>query len=462
MTLREQIARNLAAALLAREWTPTGMAHAMRAVLGRSKAKAQTALIVRLIELDAGPAPPTPQRIVRMLLDSDDFHVASAAIRRGRKRLQIVLSPPLPQPSAEFFVTSAPHIATTGDLADWLGLSPRDLDWFAGARRQARHTLIPVLQHYRFAFIPKRSGLPRLVEEPKPRLKAIQRRILHEILTHAPPHQAAHGFVAGRSALTSAEKHAGEVMVVTLDLESFFTRTPARRIHAIFHSLGYPWAVARALTGLCTTETPPAVFARPSAGGRHDPRVRQLFATPHLPQGAPTSPALANLAAWQMDVRLTGLAKSFSATYTRYADDLAFSGGEELAGRVSTLIAAVSDIVGSEGHALNAAKTHVMPTSRRQRVTGIVVNDRCNVPRDDYDRLKAILHNCRRNGPEAENRNGHRDFRAHLEGRVGWVEQVNPARGAKLRRMLAGIRWDLSPSPPRPSPSPSASRPRRT
>ena len=82
-----------------------------------------------------------------------------------------------------------------------------------------------------------------------------------------------------------------------------------------------------------------------------------------------------------------------------------------------------------------------MRRSAAQRVTGIVVNDHVNVPRASYDRLKAILNNCRRRGPQAENREGHADFQAHLDGKVAWVEQVNPVRGAKLRAAFDLISW---------------------
>lgn len=108
-------------------------------------------------------------------------------------------------------------------------------------------------------------------------------------------------------------------------------------------------------------------------------------------------------------------------------------------GKVASLVSAVAGIVDDEGYALNERKTRVMTRSRRQQVTGIVVNDHLNIARDSYDTLKATLHNCRRNGLDAENRDGHPDFRAHLEGRVGWVESVNPARGRRLRGLLAGI-----------------------
>jgi hypothetical protein len=101
----------------------------------------------------------------------------------------------------------------------------------------------------------------------------------------------------------------------------------------------------------------------------------------------------------------------------------------------------VSAIASEEGFSLNGQKKRVMPSSRRQLVTGLVVNRGLNVPRRAYDALKATLHNCVRFGPESQRR-GVQHFRAHLEGRVAWVEQVNPRRGAKLRRLFDGIAWD--------------------
>ena len=150
----------------------------------------------------------------------------------------------------------------------------------------------------------------------------------------------------------------------------------------------------------------------------------------------PPSPALANLVAWRLDVRLAGLARSFGAVYTRYADDMTFSGDAEFASKSASLVDAVATIVGDEGYRLNQRKTRVMTQASRQQVTGIVVNEHLNVPRASYDALKAILTNCRRNGLDAENRDGHADFRAHLAGRVGWVESLNPARGRRLRAIL--------------------------
>jgi hypothetical protein len=354
--------------------------------------------------------------------------------------MPIVLKPARFAPTS-FAKLDVPKLAAPGDLAEWLGISTDQLDWLSDSKRQHGLTNIPILQNYRYAFAPKKRGPPRLLEIPKPRLMAIQRRILHEILDVVPPHACAYGFVLGRSCLGAAGIHTGESIVLAADLKNFFLNTRLSRVHATFRSLGYPAAVARLLTGLCSSATPKSVFARLPAANRHDWSTQRTYQAPHLPEGAPTSPALANLAAWHLDVRLLGLARSFGANYTRYADDLAFSGDATFAGRTKSFLAAVDGIVRDEGFVLNPAKTRVMRRGARQKVTGMVVNDHVNVPRAAFDALKATLHNCIKNGPAAENRAGLRDFRAHLDGRIGWVENVNPMRAEKLRRMFDAIAW---------------------
>ena len=283
-------------------------------------------------------------------------------------------------------------------------------------------TVNPVLQHYDYVFVPKNSGPPRLVEAPKPKLKAVQRQILREILDKLPPHDCAFGFVAERSCLNAAQQHAGEAVVIALDLKDFFAGAPLKRVHGIFRSLGYPWAVARDLTGLCSTATPEVVFMRLPSDKRHDWVTRRIYRTRHLAQGAPTSPALANFAAWGLDARLQGLAARLGCRYTRYADDLAFSGDGECADRPGRLLKAIEAIVADEGYRLNAGKTRIMRSGRRQRLTGVVVNEHVNVPRSAFDGLKATLHNCVTHGPVSQNRAGAADFRAHLDGRIAWVE----------------------------------------
>jgi hypothetical protein len=326
-----------------------------------------------------------------------------------------------------------PVVDTVGDLASWLGLSDAELLWFADVRSYARLASEPLL-HYRYAWLPRRVGPPRLLEMPKPRLKAIQRQILHAILDLIPAHPAAHAFVGGRSALTNATAHLDRPVVVCLDLRNFFAAVQAGRVYGIFRTAGYPEAVAHALTGLCTTVAPQAVRALAA-----DP-LRRALATPHLPQGAPTSPALANLVAFRLDRRLAGLAEACRATYTRYADDLAFSGDlHQTAGR---LLKTARKIAADEGFSLHDGKTRFMTRGGRQRVTGVVVNARPNVAREEYDALRALLHDARLHGPDAANRTGQEDFRAHVLGRVAWIGALNPSRGVRLRAQLENVTWD--------------------
>jgi retron-type reverse transcriptase len=176
---------------------------------------------------------------------------------------------------------------------------------------------------------------------------------------------------------------------------------------------------------------------------RLDRRRRLLarLAAPHLAQGAPTSPALANLASHRLDRRIAGLADRLGARYTRYADDLVLSGDRDLLRAADRLTRQVGAIAADEGFRLHAGKTRVATAARRQIVTGIVVNERPNVPRADYDRLKAVLHEAVHRGPEVANRNGHPDFRAHLQGRISWVRATNPGRAARLDRDFAAITW---------------------
>jgi hypothetical protein len=286
-----------------------------------------------------------------------------------------------------------------------------------------------------------------VIERPKPRLKQIQRRILHEILDLIPTHDASHGFTRGRSVRSHASEHTGQFVVVRLDLEDFFASIAAGRIYGIFRTAGYPEAVAHCLTALTTTTVPSSLWrtlprpADPAHVGSHYRLGRQL-ATPHLPQGAPTSPALASLATFRLDRRLAGLASSLESSYTRYADDLTFSGSARLLRAADTLRRAVAEIAREEGFTVNDHKSMLATRAGRQRVCGVVVNERLNVPRDEYDLLKAILHNSRVHGPASQNRDAVPDFRAHLLGRISWIGSLNPGRGERLRRQFTAVAWD--------------------
>jgi hypothetical protein len=355
--------------------------------------------------------------------------------RRTPRIAHYLLDPPRMAPRKGALAACAlPDLPTPGDLAAWLGITATELDWFADV-----HALNPAhgpLSHYRYVWVPKSYGA-RLMEVPKPRLREIQRRILRGILDPIPVHRAAHGFRQGKSCRTYAEPHVGRDMVLKLDLRDFFPSIPGARIHALFATLGYPDGVARLLTGLCTNAVPQAIARRGAASWLAAKRL----AVPHLPQGAPTSPALANLCALHLDLRLDELARSMGGQYTRYADDLAISGGLAVRRRAASLSGLVAAIAIEEGFEINHRKTRAMPRSHRQLLTGVVVNERPNVRREDFDRLKAILTNCVRHGPASQNRHAERDFRSHLAGRIAHVASLNWERGKKLQEIFRRIEW---------------------
>jgi hypothetical protein len=412
-----EVAHVLAAAFLAGEWEVDAMTRRARRAFGPRVWLRPVALEV----LAAYHRPPLdrPRELgayVAIVLDE--------LPRRPRMPPRVLWQPTF-HPAMGFGRWPVPRIDTVGELASYFGLEVGALEWFADVRGLERVVADERLRHYRYTRVPRRGGPPRVLEAPKPRLKALQRRVLREILDRIPVHGAAHGFVRGRSARTHAVAHVGRRVVVRLDLEDFFAGVTAARVFGIFRAAGYPEGVAHVLTGLCTNAVP----VEESVPGHW--RLSRRLATPHLPQGAPTSPMLANLAAFSMDRRLTGLAAAIGATYTRYADDLVLSSD----GHLRTPVAAITELARAEGFRVNASKTRVTGRGRRQTVTGIVVNARPNAPRAEYDVLKATLHRAVLDGPAADL------DPTVLLGRIAWVESLNPARGEKLRAAFAAITW---------------------
>ena len=347
-----------------------------------------------------------------------------------------------PVPAVETW--DVPAIESTGDLAKWLGLGPGEMWWFADLKGLGYKQGTQPLRHYHYRVLAKRFGRVRLIEAPKPRLKDRQRQILIWILENVPPHPAVHGFVKGRSIKTFVAPHVGKHVVLRMDLRDFFPTFGGVRIQNVFRTLGYPEAVADLLGGICTNATPRDVWndLGPPVDQEGWNDVQRLYARPHLPQGAPSSPALANISFYSVDCRLSALAKSASAIYTRYADDLAFSGDGQFERRVERFSLHVAALLLEEGFRVNHGKTRVMRRGVRQHLGGLVTNQKMNVERRDFDRLKAVLTNCVRHGSESQNRDGRPHFREHLEGRVSFVEMVNPAKGRRLREILHKIQWE--------------------
>ncbi|MEV6558958.1 reverse transcriptase family protein [Nocardia sp. NPDC051756] len=325
-----------------------------------------------------------------------------------------------------------PELPDLRAVATMLNLTPAELDWFAdrgGWLRTAREPL----SHYRYRHLPKSNGT-RLVEAPKPRLREIQRTIAHRILSHIPAHPACHGFEKGCSAATFAAPHAQASVVVRMDLRDFFSTIGVARVRGVYRGCGYPDDVARILADLCTTATASTSLRT------LDPRQRTLLKTPHLPQGGPTSPRLANLIAHNLDRRIAGYARRHNLIYTRYADDLALSG--PAATDTDAAIWTLTTIARDEGFTINPAKTLIRHQHQRQTLAGLVVNSHPAVPRPTYDDLRAILHNCRQTGAAAQNHHSHPDFRAHIYGLIAWIGEHSPARRQRLLAVADQICWD--------------------
>ncbi|GAF55461.1 retron-type RNA-directed DNA polymerase [Psychrobacter sp. JCM 18901] len=248
--------------------------------------------------------------------------------------------------------------------------------------------------------IAKRNGTARQIWSPIPRLKFVQRWILHNILNNLTTHGAAHGFVRGKSIVTNAAVHSNSELLIKLDVKDFFPSVSWRRVKGVFRHAGYPEQIATLLALLCT-ESPRQVVQQDGI------TYYVALGDRALPQGAPTSPALTNIVCLNLDRRLTGLAEQLGLRYSRYADDLTFSvpaievttpkskAKTTIKSTTSTakkqadtqhnkligqLLGSVHKILREEGFALNNDKTRVIRKGNQQQVTGMVVNGQ-GVPR---------------------------------------------------------------------------------
>lgn len=420
----------LARAFLAGDWKRDALRARGREVFGRQP-RWLTRLVTEVLELYHRPPLDRPRELAAVI----DTLLAQRNVRA---------IPPVQrwftfEPEMGRMRWPVRPLCTVADVAAFADLDVGRLEWLADAHALERSVHDDRLRNYRYTWHARTAATVRVLERPKSELKRVQRLMLREILDAIPAHDASHGFRRGRSVVTHASLHVGQHVVLRFDLESFFASVFGGRIYGIFRTAGYPEAVAYLLTALTVNVVPQSEWA--AVPKPDDPRLLAAharlglrLATPHLPQGSPTSPALAALAAFGLDRRLAALAASYDATYTRYADDLAISGGRGLIGAARGLRAAVREIARDEGFHVNERKSQLMTRAGRQELCGVVVNAHPNVTRRDYDRLKATLHRAAKSGP------GELD-RAQVLGRIAWVASVNARRGARLRRAFDEIDW---------------------
>jgi len=382
------------------------------------------------------------------LVELEKFVATNREFRLAIKRHNIAslsLSRILRGRSIKAVVNQLPELKSTKALARWLGIRVCDLEWLANlvpARFETLDSTPGLSKHYVCTLIRKRKSGWRLIESPKPILKAAQRQVHLGLLSKMEPHDSAHGFRRGRSIVSFVQPHVGKSVCLKMDLKDFFPAISFGRVWGLFRSVGYCAEVSRYLAAICTCSTGfSEIVDAALAGGSIRKDLGRVYQRRHLPQGAPTSPCLANLIAYSLDARISGLAASAEFSYTRYADDLLFSGGIELAKSAKRFESTVGAIAIEEGFEVQFRKTRLMRKSQRQLATGLVLNQSPNVPRREYELLKATLFNCVRFGPESQNRDGETDFRRHLEGRIAWVGSLNLSRAGKLERLFQDIDW---------------------
>ena len=288
-----------------------------------------------------------------------------------------------------------------------------------------QETELRAVRRYVEFTVPKRKGGVRKLAAPHPRLKQVQRHLLDSMFAPLPLHPASTAYAPKSSVVNNARPHVGRALVVKLDLQDFFPSIHFSRVEGLLLSLGMAVRSAGAVARLLTY--------RPRLASGDLSRVSVL------PQGAPTSPVIANLIARRLDARLAGLAKKWSAAYTRYADDLTFSFAA-MPTELGRFFWWVNAICQQEGFIENASKRRVMRAGGRQQVTGLVVNKKVSLPRDVRRKFKATLHNCEKHGVASQAR-GRPDFEQWLLGFAAWAAVAQPEVGAgwlaRVRKVLA-------------------------
>lgn len=234
-----------------------------------------------------------------------------------------------------------------------------------------------------------------------------------------------------------------------MDLRNFFESVTERQVFAVFRSIGYQPLVAFELARICT-RVAPSHWRLPRYRARWDWTTIDRYWHPpmgHLPQGAPTSPRLANLVARALDEGLEKLARKHGFVYTRYADDLTFSTiGSLSRGEVRSLIGKISEAIAQAGFTPNQAKTTVSPPGSRKVVLGLLVDrDEPRLSREFKAQLRLHLYYLKRHGPTAHAaRQGNATvfgLRRHVLGLIHHARQIEKDYGERQLKSFHELNW---------------------
>lgn len=297
----------------------------------------------------------------------------------------------------------------------------------------------------------------RTICVPDPQLLAVQRWLVTNVLNHAAPsiHAASKAFAPGCTLLRAAEPHCGAKWLIKVDVQNFFESVSEIAAYRAFRRLGYQALMAFELARLCT-RLGKRTQRRLHKQWRRDPWRRYKIEAysqsriGHLPQGAPTSPMLANIAMHTTDEELHDLALSFGLTYTRYADDLVFSTMDLTFTRkqATSVVGSVYRILGKHGFSPNITKTQIVPPRARKIVLGLLVDELSpRLPREFREKMRMHLYYLKKDGVGPARHAANRGFTAvaslrHvLYGLAAFATQIEPHYGAGIRAELDTISW---------------------
>lgn len=250
----------------------------------------------------------------------------------------------------------------------------KDIEALAQRLRLTPDELRSFEPKYRLASIPKKRGGRRRLDIPDHKTKTLQRTILRKLLRNLKTHSCAMGFDPGVSIAHNAAMHTGQAVVIKLDIKDFFPATTKERVEQYFRRIGWDAECAALLARLVTHN-----------GG--------------LPQGAPTSPRLSNLVNYVLDCQIERYVLKHKGTYTRYADDITVSYPEDWPRYVRGTVQKVRRVCRRHGYTVHTRKKlRIVRQHQQQRVTGLVVNDKVNLPREKRRWLRAVEHRHRVGG----------------------------------------------------------------
>jgi hypothetical protein len=267
-------------------------------------------------------------------------------------------------------------------------------------------------RHYLSYGIKKRRGRSRRIDAPQEHLIEIQRKILYKILYKYKPHPIAHGFVKRRGPKTNAEEHVGADILITIDIKNFFNSISE---HQVYSTLEYLFD--KRLPYEKATSSDINVI------------TKLLTYRGRVPQGAVTSPAVSNLFMLPYDKKIKKLQPKYKVKITRYCDDIAISSKKSAGFKIKDILDDVREILRPAGLYMNKTKTKVRKRYHRMKVTGIIVNEKPNIPRENWRNFRACLHNIK--SKEPYEKVSDLDLQ-RIRGYIEWVKTINPTRGKQF------------------------------